>query len=577
MFKRSIFWILVFALGLRLWGISYGFPLFLVNDEPALVLGALKMIELKTLLPALHQEEFKKVLYYPPLPSYFYLVTLAPVIAAHWALSGFPPVEQYKDIVTLDPSFIWIAARVLNALMSVVLIAFIYLIARRITRSERAGLLAAIFLSLSFYHLQLSQVVRHWMPAALLIYASWYAALRIRDLNLKKSYVLSGVLAGLAGGVNTSSAVAVIPAIFFHFSRKGEKFLSKISSSRFWLMLGAALLIALVFVALYPYGLTRGEGAAGAGSDLGARIFRLSSVNFADWLKFLYEYLKLLWRYEAILFAAAAGGMILFWRNKKDAIHPLLALAFGLAHLSLLYFFFNKIPRALVFILPILSVFAGYFADRAILKAQNFFRATAANLFLVYLCSFIIFFAWPLVIDLRYVYLFSQKDTRLLAKDWIRANIPAGTKMMSDTPYLRLTNTKEGIQNLENLDPSGLRSQDRALLRRDDEHYPALAFYVLNLHFISPTKPERITSNPEYFRKLGFKYVVVEYEHTDRSDLFPPTRRLVEDLRLIKRFQPFSGNSFVRALDISGEIATIHPLELFKLERFGQVVDVYKL
>ena len=74
--RKLIFWILLLALVLRLWGITYGFPLFLVNDETPHVYGALKMIELKTLIPAFHQEEFSKVLYYPPLLSYFFLVTL---------------------------------------------------------------------------------------------------------------------------------------------------------------------------------------------------------------------------------------------------------------------------------------------------------------------------------------------------------------------------------------------------------------------------------------------------------------------------------------------------------------------
>ena len=46
--------ILLLALGVRLIGIDYGLPLALVHDEPPFIFGALKMLELKTLIPALN-------------------------------------------------------------------------------------------------------------------------------------------------------------------------------------------------------------------------------------------------------------------------------------------------------------------------------------------------------------------------------------------------------------------------------------------------------------------------------------------------------------------------------------------
>ncbi len=573
--NQPILWILFLALMLRLWGITYGFPLFLVNDEPALVLGALKMMELKTLIPALHQDEFKKVLYYPPLPSYFYLVTLAPVIALKYALSGFPPLADFKDAIALDPTFIWVAARVLNALIGVGAVFVTYLLTKKATGSERASLLAALFLSLSFYHLQLSQVVRHWMPAALLIYLAWLKAADLKTSDSKKLYFLSGLFTGLGGGVNTSSAIAVLPGLIAHFSRKGQSLGKKIISLRLGLFLLTALAVALLFVALYPYGLTRGEGAGTVGGDFSMRLGFILNRSLSGWSAFILDYLKLLVRYETILLAASLIGAAALFRKNRTFVTTV--FLFSVFYLTLLYLFFNAIPRALVFILPAMAVMAGYGADRLMLKAQSHLRPAWRNAFALYGAAFLIFFAYPLVVDLRYNLVLNRKDTRLVAKEWIEKNIPPGAKILADLQYLRLINTKEGISDLEKLDPSGLRSSDRALLRRDGKTYPSPAFYVLNLHFISPSKPERLTASPDYFKKLGFKYVIVEYEYADRSDLYPPTRRLVESLERVARFQPYFSDGFRRSLDISGEIATINPLGLFKLERFGQAVDVYKL
>lgn len=590
---KPIFWILVVAFLLRLWGIAYGFPLFLVNDEPALVLGALKMMELKTLVPAWHDAEFRKVLSYPPVPSYFYLVTLAPVIAAHWALSGFLPLAAYADAIALDPSVIWIAARILNALMGIGVIFIIYRIARTVTRSERAALLAACFLAVSFYHIQLSQVVRQWMPATLFLYAAWLVALKFRDAPSKKPYLLAGSFMGLAIGTNTSSAVAFLPLLVSHFAARGQAFLKKLTSRELWLMVAVAAAIAILVTALYPFGFTRAEGSGTVFGDIAKRVGFLAGRSFAEWCLFLADYAKLLIRYETILLAATAVGIGVLIRRRASspdgapqpeasdrpiAEFTIAAILFSIVYLSALYLFFNEIPRALIFILPALAVLAGFGADRLISFFQNTIRPVfATNTFLIFGFSFFIFFAYPLAIDLRYDYLLSRQDTRLVARDWIEQNIPAGTEILADLPYLRLTNTKAGIHALEKIDPGGLRAADRALLRRDDAHYPTPAYAVLNLHFVSTPTPEHLSDSASFFRSRGFRYLVVEYEYTDQSDLTPQTHSLIRGLRLVKRVTPFAGREFDRALDISGEIATVPPLALFQFERFGQIVDVYAL
>ncbi|MEK9170042.1 MAG: hypothetical protein AAB674_00130, partial [Patescibacteria group bacterium] len=72
--KLILVYILIFSFLVRLAGIGYGLPLWLIDDEPPFTLAALKMIQLKTLLPAFHMEEFKAFLYYPPYLSYLYLL-----------------------------------------------------------------------------------------------------------------------------------------------------------------------------------------------------------------------------------------------------------------------------------------------------------------------------------------------------------------------------------------------------------------------------------------------------------------------------------------------------------------------
>src|SRR3989338_8868905 len=74
--------ILALAALLRLAGVAYGLPFWLVDDEPPFILAALKMLELKTALPFLHATDFQTILYYPPSLSYLFLIPFAPLAGA---------------------------------------------------------------------------------------------------------------------------------------------------------------------------------------------------------------------------------------------------------------------------------------------------------------------------------------------------------------------------------------------------------------------------------------------------------------------------------------------------------------
>lgn len=583
--RKHIFWVLLLALVLRLFGVTYGFPLFLVKDEPTLVYGALKMAELKTLIPALYQEEFSKVLYYPPAPSYFYLAALSPMIGLHYLFSGAGSIAEYKDLLAIDPSFIWIAARVLVVLLGVLNIFTVYLLTKRIFKSELSGIFAALFLTVSFYHLQLSHVVRHWIFATVLIYLIWLFAAKIAESGGgMKTYLLAGAALGISvGGVNTASIVAVIPFVLAHlFSPSDTSFLKKLVDKKFVFSLFVFLFIALVFVLLYPYGFTRAEGAAGPAADLSQRIYGLSQKSFSGFIDFSIFYIKLFTRYESILFLLSLAGLILT-ATKKNWWMFFSAFFYIFSYFALLYLFFNPIPRGLIFVLPLFAVFAGYTVGRLweelkrraswyfeISKYRMLNRYGAAFLFLA------IIFGGQFAGDLRYDWLILQPDTRIEARNWVFKNIPENAKILVDSQYLRFINTKDGIQELERIDSAALRAADRSLLGIPDEHYPRPAYHMLNLHFISGDMPEKNYIDPKIFTSQGFRYFIVEYDYTDRRDLSRQAKAFISNARLVERFDNMPSVNFSTALDVGGEIATVSLSDLFRIRRLGKIVDVYE-
>src|SRR3954463_12561030 len=109
-------------------GISYGLPLLLIEDEPSLVLGALTMLQTKTLIPALHPAAFASVLYYNPYLSYIFLAPFtvaAGILYVFW--HGDPSL--LAAYVTAHLSLFFVIARFISALFAAASVYLVYRIA----------------------------------------------------------------------------------------------------------------------------------------------------------------------------------------------------------------------------------------------------------------------------------------------------------------------------------------------------------------------------------------------------------------------------------------------------------------
>ena len=159
--------IIVFAFVVRIMGIQYGLPLWLIDDEPPFALAALKMIQLKTILPVFHLEEFKNILYYPPYLSYIYLLPFSILLAVKYFFfqGGF---DQFLYYITNDLSQFFIIARFINILLGVATIGLLYRITKNIFQNVYLSLLASFLLSTSLLHILFSFIGRHWLPTSFL-------------------------------------------------------------------------------------------------------------------------------------------------------------------------------------------------------------------------------------------------------------------------------------------------------------------------------------------------------------------------------------------------------------------------
>ena len=555
--KRVIWIILGVSLFLRLAGVNYGFPNFLISDERALVFGALKMIELKTLVPAFYPEEFRP-LYYMPFMSYVFLIWLLPFLAVKYALAGFPAFSDFKTALVLDPSSIWIWSRALIAMLGTLNVYTIYLISRKIFHNERAAIFSAAFLAVSFFHVELSHMTRHWMPAITLTYLVWLLFLYIREQDKLKNYIWGGLAAGAAFVTNPSSVALFVPFGVFQIEKR------KIFSKNAFIFIALFTLCSLLFILLHPFGVTFAEptkGGSGPSENLLWRVTHVFSTGFGGLAANIQLYGQTLLKYDIALFIFAILGFCLAYLCKVNRVILLAAILFAVSYIVIIYMMLISFSRPVIMLLPIFAIWAGFAVSQILVKFPRFRTLGSLVIFAV--------FGYSLAIDLQYDYLLSKKDNRTIATDWISENIPVGSKILASLPYMRLPNSKKGILEMQAIDSGSLRSTDHALLGLADDKYPQPSFEVLNLHFISTAVGYRKENDAEFFRKKGYEYFIIEYANDDMSDLDAQSKLRVGQAELIKRFPG--------TYDLRDEISSIWPWEIFKYDRFGPNIDVYEL
>ena len=246
--KKSLLLILVLSLAvfIRVWGLDYGLPYFFINDERALVYGALKLGELKTLIPAFNPAEFH-VLYYAPLMSYLYLIFLVPFILIQYFIGSFSNFAEIASYFTINPGPVWLVARFVNALMGVAAVYLIYLIGRKMM-NYWVGLISALFFTFSFLHLQFSHFTRIWGPTLFFVLLIMLLSLYIYKTPKRKYYLLMGIVGGLSFGTNYITPFALFIFLMAHFLAGKDSFWQKLKNKNLWITITVFAVLAAVFI-----------------------------------------------------------------------------------------------------------------------------------------------------------------------------------------------------------------------------------------------------------------------------------------------------------------------------------------
>jgi hypothetical protein len=312
-----------------------------------------------------------------------------------------------------DPLPFYIAGRLFVAACGILAVFLTARIATAVSGRWSAGVAAAFLLAGTFIHVRGSHLVWQDVPAGTAVLGAVAAALRARTLGSRAWLVATGALAGVALGTK-HSMVPVLPLVALTALAIDAR--SVTERLRHLTLAGIAAVAAYAIMSPYTFlrpadvlTVLKWQGMMFAGAG-GLDLPTLVRVGFG-------------WGMPVL----AGVGVVAAARSSAWATG--LAAAFPAGYLVVLASGSLRYARYLAPLAPFVAVFAGIGATALGSLVPRGASAFATTVLVVAVG------AGSLGASLGYDRLLGQTDTRLLAGEWIRANVSPGTTLTLPTAH----------------------------------------------------------------------------------------------------------------------------------------------
>ncbi len=543
--------ILTIALLVRVIGIGFGQPLWVVGDEPSFIFGALKMIELKTLLPIFHDTVFKGLLYYPPFLCYINILPFLLLIGIKFLFFN-GAIGDFKNYLLIDLTDFFILARCISAVIGCATVWLVYKIGKNIFKNEIVGLASASFLTLSFLHVNFSHWARHWTFSTF-FFALIICILSSEHIQVSKRYRSAILVCALGVGITLPIIIlGLFIAIWFLYYER-VSIVVHIRKAWFWqALVGAVLLIATAY-SVWPRGFYVAQNATHDAFFAGK--------TFIDFFRSYSFYAVGLIRGELLLSIFGLIGCVCGIKKFKRYI--LSSILFIFVYIAIFYLFFLQTDRFILILYPLFVTIAGYGFVTTVKYSLKYSRPITyffVGGLVALQAFFIIKFEYLLVID----------DTRVQAREWVEEHIPEKSKIVVLASLMRLPSTAEAIKEQEYLDSSSLRSIDRAEAVLDDSFFSGKRYHALNLNSVNSSTLYQELGN--YILTHGYQYIVYTSEFATEKGVHESLLHLGVPVKTFTGYKKpgFQGESIVNGF--GGGI-----VEILMSRSIGPTVTIYRL
>ncbi len=566
-FKKHYLIILILVSGftLRICGIDFGLPYQFHQDEPIVVNHALAY-GAGDLNP-----HFFNI---PPLTSYQLFLFYGLYFLMGKIAGVFNGADDFAISFFKDPSVFYLTGRVaLGVVPGILCVFFVYIFAKNIF-SKRVALFSALIMAVSYLNVINSHYIYVDMLMVSFILLTYISLFRMLEVSSLRKYITSAIFLGLAVGTKYNAALLGFPFFLTHIFivlKEKKQYSRIIFSKNLWLSFLAAI---FVFILVNPF------------APLAFREFwasfsqQASTAWYMGWWHHLIYSLKEGASLPVLLFGIIGLVAIALKGGKRG----ILFISFPAVFYLTLVFYSQPFSRYTLVLIPFLAVGSAYFFFEVMwiyCKRQVLKIALVSTSLLLLL---------PATIkSVKADKLFCTEDTRVISADWIRDNVPLGSKIACDStffkpafkqPYSQLKNKQDVIGN----QPAMVKLKKRKLdymLRASDVKYKGYLLYFLSKdpesqgQFLNTTPA--IDFDVNALKRNNIDYVVINYTITNEiKESF--LRRLKNESILIRTFSPYY-NAEAR-LPYDRFATTCLPIaskEIFSRKYTGPILEIYKL
>jgi len=507
---RRTWWFLPFAviavvaLTLRLIGLRYGLPAVYNPDEVAIMSRALALAK-----GDLNPHNFL----YPSF--YFYLLfawegLTALVAVATRAVSSF---GEFQREFFLDPTRVFVAGRLLTALLGTATVVLTGLLTTRIA-GRFAGIAAAALLAVAPLHVLNSHYVKHDVPVTFVIVLAYLAYERLwsrpakgdfesRSFRLQAEAPLlsAAAITGVAFSTHYYTIFLAIP-LAWSAARHARSARDAVVNVAI-----AAVVSAVVFFLLSPFLLVE-PGTALRDITANRQIVVDRAAADVGYVGSAARYVRLLALDTIGLPAALLAVAGIAVAARRAPLKTLWLLAFSI---PFLLFIFSTFPasRYLVPVAPFLAVFAAIAVD-ALRRMPRGGRVVA-------LTALALAATWGAFESVTADLFIRRTDTRTLALDFMKAHAPSGATVLTQPYSVPLEPTADVLR--EAVRRSGREMPTKTRLQIERSPYPSPAYRLLYLG-----------------RGLDADKIYVPYERLDGTDPLHAARAETVAFVVLKRY-----------------------------------------
>ena len=504
-FHYSLWLVLVIAFLIRLWGIWN----VSTSDEYNEVFEALRQCA-----GHFNMERWVKRLY-----LYILAVQYGIYYAVGWVFDMFQSPMHFAEKIIRDMEPLFIIGRFTSVIAGTLTVALVYRIGEKYFNRNTA-IISSILLTFSVFHIDLSQQAKVDALLGLLVTATFYFVFKLVTQNSqsKWDYAWCGFFMALAVQTKINSAVLIIPFIVTMLLNYRGKINTARSLAIFTFFFLLGFVIANPPVVLAPLHFLTNILKLTRVFDTPVNVVPSELIGFIAYPLFYYKSMGLLISIATLL---ALLNAFLDRARKKIVIltfiFPFFLMMGSLKSLVAPYYLIPILPVLFLLVADYLSL------QHSRLKDRGLCLGGASRVLLILFIS--VFFFTPAKNVGYHVFSLSGANTRYLAKDWIEANIPPGSKILMDSGKSINSSAPPVAENRESLERIIRKtneniSQGKIVHEMVDKN--ALVYYELLLRTV-PEKSYDITSTMfglevktiDHYMAEGYQYFIISRERKE--------------------------------------------------------------